>query len=342
MLYLQEKRILSSFFNELEEITPLPKTEIRPVWSVMIPTYNCAEYLRETLTSVLEQDLGAAYMQIEVVDDYSTKDDPEQVVKEVGKGRVYFYRQPQNVGHVRNFNTCIRRATGELVHILHGDDRVRVGFYLKLEALFRQYPTIGAAYCRFITMYENGQWEGISSIEESKSGLLSNSLIRLAKNQIVQPPAMVVRRAVYEQLRGYDQRLRYGEDWEMWVRIAANYPIGYETEPLAEYRNRRSSITGIFSRTGEDIRCTLQVIKIIGEYINDKEKRLVEKNARRFFGWYHRRLAIYYYNKLHDSKGAIAQLKGVIQMYKNPFFLFSLLRLYLKIKLTELTSSNIN
>ena len=57
----------------------------RPLWSVLIPTHNCAHYLRETLQSVLAQDPGEAIMEIIVVDDHSTKDDPEAVVKEFGK-----------------------------------------------------------------------------------------------------------------------------------------------------------------------------------------------------------------------------------------------------------------
>jgi len=78
----------------------------RPKWSVMIPTFNCANYLRQTLESVLEQDPGPDQMQIEVVDDCSTKDDPESVVREVGRGRVLFYRKTQNEGAAANFNTC--------------------------------------------------------------------------------------------------------------------------------------------------------------------------------------------------------------------------------------------
>src|SRR5262245_31425455 len=103
----------------------------RPLWSVMIPKFNCARFLRQTLESVLCQDPGPEVMEIEVVDDCSTKDDPEQVVRDVGRGRVKFYRQKQNVGHTRNFETCLQRTSGQLVHLLHGDDAVIRGFYQK-------------------------------------------------------------------------------------------------------------------------------------------------------------------------------------------------------------------
>ena len=71
-------------------IPPILDGTARPLWSVMIPTYNCVNYLRETLASVLAQDPGPEIMQIEVVDDHSTKDDPAAVVEELGCGRVGF------------------------------------------------------------------------------------------------------------------------------------------------------------------------------------------------------------------------------------------------------------
>ena len=130
-----------------EPIEPVPAGARRPLWSVMIPTFNCAAYLKEALAGVLAQAPGAGQMQIEVVDDCSS-DDPKAAVDELGDGRVGFYRQPANVGHVRNFNTCIRRARGHLVHILHGDDAVREGFYRLMEHPFQTQPAIGAAFCR--------------------------------------------------------------------------------------------------------------------------------------------------------------------------------------------------
>ncbi len=70
---------------------------VRPTWSVMIPTYECANYLEHTLRSVLAQDPGPEIMQIEVVDDHSVGDDPSAVVGDLGGDRVSFFRQSRNV-----------------------------------------------------------------------------------------------------------------------------------------------------------------------------------------------------------------------------------------------------
>src|SRR5262245_39421227 len=80
----------------IPQIEAVPTGVRRPFWSVMIPVYNCTRYLRRTLASVLEQNVNAEDMQIEVVDGCSTKDDPEQVVNEFGKSRVGFYRLSAN------------------------------------------------------------------------------------------------------------------------------------------------------------------------------------------------------------------------------------------------------
>src|SRR5690554_8045208 len=106
----------------------------------MIPSYNCIDFLRETINSVLLQTPSSDEMQIEVIDDFSTDGDVEALVEELGKGRVGFFRQPKNVGHLRNFETCIKRARGRLVHILHGDDAAKHGYYQELGSLFEKYP----------------------------------------------------------------------------------------------------------------------------------------------------------------------------------------------------------
>lgn len=252
-----------------EIIPPVPEGEPRPLWSVMIPTYNCANYLRETLASVLAQDPGADVMQIEVVDDCSTKDDPKTVVEELGKGRVSFYRQPENVGHVRNFNTCLQRSRGKLIHLLHGDDCVLDGFYRRMQQAFDEQSELGAAFCRHIFMDEQSHWQTFSPLLQGESGILDQWLERIIVKQYIQTPSIVVRRDVYENLGGFDQRFKfYYEDWEMWVRIATSYAVWYEVQPLAVYRLRSTSNSGRSIRTGENIQDLRKGLEIAESYLS--------------------------------------------------------------------------
>lgn len=249
-------------------IAPVASGSARPTWSVMVPTYNCAEYLRETLASVLAQAPGPDDMQIEVVDDCSTRDDPEAVAANVGKGRVGFFRQSRNVGHTANFDTCLQRSRGRLVHLLHGDDYVRPGFYRTMKRGFAQCPEIGAAFCRQILMDERGHWQVVSPLEKSESGVLVGWLEQIAVGQRLQSPAMVVRREVYERLGGFDRRIRqWCEDWEMWLRVAAHYPVWYEPEPLAVYRMRSGSLTSAAVRDADAIRECCRIVAIAHAYL---------------------------------------------------------------------------
>ena len=299
-------------------IKPVDDTQPRPRWSVMIPTYNCAGYLRETLASVLAQDPGPALMQIEVVDDASTKDDPEAVVAELGQGRVEFFRQPRNLGHTHNFNTCLQRARGELVHLLHGDDQVREGFYQAMQRAFDTRPDIGAAFCRYIAMNEQGHWQTLGPLEQGTRGVIDNWLERIAVGQRLQTPSIVVRRAVYEQVGGFDSRMRrYGEDWEMWVRIAARYPVWYETEPLALYRIHSDSLSGQTVRTGEnaaDLRRAIAINRahLPTDHVEAWSQQAAMNNASACVRRAHRMLMV------GELRGSFAQLREALRFSRTP------------------------
>jgi hypothetical protein len=312
----QKSRSIKSTLNAMKEENPyralipaVPQGTVRPLWSVMIPTYNCARHLRQTLVSVLAQDPGPDVMQIEVVDDYSTQDDPEAVVEELGRGRVGFYQQRENVGYINNFNTCLQHSQGKLVHLLHGDDCVRDGFYLKMQQLFEQHPEIGAAFCRHIIMDEHGHWQRLSPVEQTRSGVLSNWLERIAAELPLQTPSMVVKREVYECLGGFDSRmLSCGEDWEMWVRIAAHYSTGYEVEPLAIYRDRSDSLTKRSVLTGQNIRDVRKATEIIRDYLPEAiADELTEKAAESWAFW-----ALHFTTQMldrGDTNAAMTQLR---------------------------------
>lgn len=226
----------------------------------MIPTYECARFLEPALRSVLEQDLGAQDMEIVVVDDCSQRDDPEAVVRRVAGDRVRFVRQPVNVGHVRNFNACLDLARGQWIHLLHGDDLVLPGFYESVRSVSRAHPEVGAVLCRFWWADEAGTLDRPGWLQAGSSGVLSDWPARLAERQRLEAPSIVVRRSVYEQVGGFDEGVAgYGEDWEMWLRVAVHAPVWYDPRPMAVYRLRPGSLSDP-SRLRQNMRDMRRVI----------------------------------------------------------------------------------
>jgi glycosyltransferase involved in cell wall biosynthesis len=304
----------------------------------MIPTYNCAGYLRETLESVLAQDPGPGEMQIEVVDDHSMRDRPEAVVAEVGRGRVGFHRQEQNVGHVRNFETCLQRARGQWIHLLHGDDLVCPGFYARMRGAFEAEPGIGAAFCRSIYIDERGREKGRTALEQPEPGVLRSAVEHLAIEQRIMTPSIVVKRDVYEALGGFDTRLRCSEDWEMWVRVAAEYPIWYQPEPLAMYRMHPDSNTGRHIPSGEDVSFTRLAIDIFESYLPRENASRIVRIARETYAMAAmdtaRALAA-----RGDRAGMGAQIRAAIGCSRSPRVLWGATRILARAAGSSLTAS---
>lgn len=296
---------------------PVDASAPRPRWSVMIPVYNCAHYLRETLASVLAQDPGPAVMQIEVVDDCSPADDPEAVVRELGGGRVGFFRQPRRVGHTRNFHTCLQRSRGWLVHLLHGDDCVRRGFYESAARAFDTRAEIGAFACRHLFIDEDSHWLRISDLERRTAGILENWLSKIATGQRLQTPCVAVRREVYERLGGFDDRLSWAEDWEMWVRIAAHYPVWYEPEPLAMYRTHSASSSSRSFRSGENLADLRRAMEMVREHLPAAVAPVLAARAREHYAQEALNTAGHLFAR-GDSAAAVIHLREALRLSRSP------------------------
>ncbi len=310
-------------------IKPVECPGERPLWSVMVPTYNCYRFLRQTLESVLIQDPGPDKMQIEVVDDCSSDGDVEALVREVGKGRIGFLRQEQNMGHHRNFETCINRSQGHLMHLLHGDDLVRPGFYNEIESLFAAYPQIGAAFTK------NGYIDNVGNVtipENSwmpKAGIFGDFLWNIAQKQMLQVVAMVVKRSVYEKLGGFFA-VDYCEDWEMWIRIAAHFPVAYSPKCLALYRTGPSNEGTITSNTllkGQNFGNVKKVIEIAQHYLPPAQRRYIKSMARKNYSMHIAKSSNKMYS--YNPKAAFRQAMGALKLHQNIRTIYWVMKLYL-------------
>jgi glycosyltransferase involved in cell wall biosynthesis len=238
-----------------------------PFWSVMVPTYRPdQEYLRQALESVLQQDPGPEQMQIEVVDDCSPEVDVETMVRSIAGDRVTASRTPKNLGLAGGWNTCIERARGQWVHILHQDDFVLNGFYAALQMCAASNEPVGAAFCRYVRCDQDGHWLILSELHRKEPGTLDGWLERLGGQQLIQTPSIVVKKSTYKELGGFRSDLCYALDWEMWLRIGTRFSFWFEPRILAAYRAHQASETSRLERDAADVRDIRRMLEITASY----------------------------------------------------------------------------
>jgi hypothetical protein len=247
--------------SKIPSIAPIPDGVHRPLWSVMIPTYNCAQYLRQTLESVLAEGPDPERMQIEVVDDCSTRDDPETVVREIGEWRVQFFRRHTNGGPVQNFNTCLERSRGLLVHILHGDDYVLSGFYEAFGHAFNTNPSLALVASRCFEVDLHGEINQLTQRIPDWERPSNDPTPILAEN-LLRTPGVVIRRSFYEKFGGFCADLSHVADWEMWARVVRLQGGILLNRPLAAYRMFTENHTSLVEQTGDHLRDYLRLADV--------------------------------------------------------------------------------
>ncbi|AFY52977.1 acetyltransferase (isoleucine patch superfamily) [Rivularia sp. PCC 7116] len=258
-------------------------TNERPFWSVVLPIYSTdkrSDYLLECLVSVLRQ--WKEDMEIIVVDDASPlciKD----LISEIGGGIIQYYRNSQNRGAYKNFNTAVAISRGHWIHLLHDDDYVLPGFYKRLqESLENTSSSVGAAFTGYENVNEQGQVIFSQQLYKQERGIAKDFVERIGIANPLNMPAVVVRRSTYEHLGGYLPELNYTGDWEFYKRVSAFYDLWYEPEILARYRQHSQNITTdstLSGSKGTDIR---RAIEVSENYLLDE---ITVKSRHYHFAW---------------------------------------------------------
>jgi glycosyltransferase involved in cell wall biosynthesis len=200
-----------------------------PRVSVVIPTYNRARFLPAAIASIRAQTLPCS--EIVVVDDGST-DDTAAVLAALGEGIVHL--RQANAGPAAARNRGIHAASGELVALLDTDDRWCPNKIERQVELLRRHPAVALVSADMAVEDENGATMVASNF--AKRGLagffaalhgapVPEAPRRLLQLNFINTSTVLARREVLVELGGFDTRLRYGEDLELWLRIAARHAI---------------------------------------------------------------------------------------------------------------------
>jgi len=262
----------------------------RPFWSVIVPLYNRRDYLKQCLTSVLEQYPGPKEMEIIVIDDAS-KNDMRSFVEDIGGERVKYIRNSANLGLYPSTNAAIRQARGNWLHILHDDDWVLPGFYAAMRRGVESLPeSVGVGF----SMYRN-EFEGRGSSSHlqfrSNPGLMGRSfLAMLARENPLQIPAVIYRRETFARVGLFREDIPFTADWEWYVRSAREFSWYHEPTVLACYRVHASNQTHDLRDSGRrarDIRHTIEIFARIlpADMIGRVVPYVRQLHACRFLGF---------------------------------------------------------
>ena len=192
--------------------------------SVIIPTYNRARPVRRAIDSALKQNYEA--LEVIVVDDGSTDDTLELLQAFHDEIKVVALEENHGVSHARNRG--IEAARGEWLAFLDSDDRWHLD-KLEMQATFHDhYPELRISQCDEIWIRNGARVNPMRKHAKLGGQIFLQCLPRC----IVSPSAVMMHRSVFHDVGLFDENLPACEDYDLWLRIAKRYEIGFLSKQL--------------------------------------------------------------------------------------------------------------
>jgi len=201
--------------------------------TVVMAARNAASHVGEAIASVLAQ--GADVEALVIVDDGSS-DGTYAIVRSFADSRIRLVANDgSGVSAARN--TGARAAPGEWLMFLDADDRLRPGAIAALLKAAMSAPQAVVVYGDYDRIDGDGRPIGRRSLLRGRSKPSGRVLARLAAgNFIVNGGVMIIRSAAFAAAGGFDEALKYCEDWHCWCRLAALGEFRFLPDRLLDYR----------------------------------------------------------------------------------------------------------
>jgi glycosyltransferase involved in cell wall biosynthesis len=227
----------------------------QPLVSVLGLSMNHERYVEQAYTSVINQ----THKNIEILYlDNASKDNTYEVADKIFRASGLPYlgiKQVESRGISANLNTLLAGAKGKYIAVLSGDDWWEPDNLEKKVARFEQNREYGMVYGNGYTYYEQTKEKRLFYETEQPSGQLFKKLLQ---GNLMIAASVVTRHEALKEVGFFDESSPV-EDWELWLRIAEKFPIGYTHEPT------------VYSRiTGNNLSSNINFMNKGFEYIFNK------------------------------------------------------------------------
>lgn len=242
----------------------------QPLVSVIMPVYNCADYVGQAIESVLSQDY--AHLELIVVDDGSTDSTPA-VLTRFDDARLRWMRQT-NSGPAAARNRALALSCGDYIAFLDGDDLWLPGKLAAQMTYLDRHPDMRIVYSRWARWHADSQGDFAPAtnyleqaagaqdvLDEDASGWIYAGMLL---DSMIHSITAVVHRRVFDAIGLFDESLRTGEDYDLWLRATHRFRVAKLARTLALYRIHPQSVTAVEQRENNEYRVLMRALERLG------------------------------------------------------------------------------
>lgn len=234
-----------------------------PLVTVAVSSYNCANYITQTLDSIKAQSYPN--IQLIIVDDASADHSVSLIQDWINTEfrSATFIKNEKNEGVCSVFQKALNLAEGKYFSFIGSDDIMcPEKIASQVEIMEKSSSKVGVIFSDSFLIKENGDIhfgryiQRFRQLEELPSGNIYNLL---AQGNFIPAHAALTKTAIIREVGGFDLSLSF-EDWDLWLRIAKNYEFIFTDKPTVYYRIRKSSLmqSGQIRHSGDSLRVLLK------------------------------------------------------------------------------------
>lgn len=227
-----------------------------PLVSIVTPSYNQAEFLEETIQSVLSQD----YPHIEYcIVDGGSSDGSQEIIRRYSDKLAWWVSEP-DLGQTDAINKGFKQAQGEYFAWLNSDDTYLPGALSQAVEYLNKHPRVGMVYGDANLVDEQGAVIGRFPARQTDLRRLKRGYVHIPQQ------ATFFRASLWQQVGPLDPSIYFAMDYDLWRRIAHLAPLQYHPQTWANFRLHAAGKT-----TLSDERCWPEMVRI---HLRDGGSRL--------------------------------------------------------------------
>jgi glycosyltransferase involved in cell wall biosynthesis len=266
--------------------------------SVIIPTYNHGLFIEEAIQSVFLQTYQ--HLEIIVIDDGST-DNTREILGKFGKEINYIFQDNKGPSSARNHGLSV--AKGKFIAFLDSDD---VWMPEKLELQFnaiQEENSIGLVGCGGYDIDFSGRIEKVWIPKNYPSHIEFVQELSIRNTFAGSSSGAFAKKECFDRAGFFNERLRFGEDWDMWLRIAKCYKVRFVEKPLLKVRKHNFSKLYKNEKTMKS-----NIAEIIENNVSYHQQRMVKRKA---YSYLYTDIARLWLSENRKLRSAIYLLRGL-------------------------------